>query len=228
MNPLLQEIWQPVLLTVELACVSTLVLLLLGTPIAWWLARSQVWWKEIPATLVALPLVLPPTVIGFYLLIALGPEGPGGTLAGLWGGRTLAFSFAGLVIGSVVYSMPFVVQPIRNAFEAMGDGPLEVAATLRASPFKTFWTVAVPLARPGFLAAAVLGFAHCVGEFGIVLMIGGNIPGRTRVMSVAIYDYVEQAQWGLAHLLAAGMLVFAFVVILAMRVVEAKAARAAA
>jgi molybdate transport system permease protein len=224
-NPLLQEIWQPVLLTVELAFVSTLLLLLVGTPIAWWLARSPVWWKEIPATLVALPLVLPPTVIGFYLLIALGPDGPGGALAGLWGGRTLAFSFTGLVIGSVIYSMPFVVQPIRNAFEAVGDRPLEAAATLRASPFKTFWTVAVPLARPGFLAAAVLGFAHCVGEFGIVLMIGGDIPGRTRVMSVAIYDYVETAQWGRAHMLAAGMLVFAFGVILAMRLVEARVTR---
>jgi molybdate transport system permease protein len=227
-NPLLQDIWQPVLLTIELAFVSTLLLLLLGTPIAWWLARSPSWWKEIPATIVALPLVLPPTVIGFYLLIALGPNGPGGALAGLWGGRTLAFSFAGLVIGSVVYSMPFVVQPIRNAFEAMGDRPLEVAATLRASPLRTFWTVAVPLARPGFLTAAVLGFAHCVGEFGIVLMIGGNIPGRTRVMSVAIYDDVETAQWGRAHTLAAGMLVFAFVVILAIRLVETKAARPAA
>ncbi len=225
MSTLLGEIWQPVLLTVELAGVSTFVLLLLGTPVAWWLARSASWWKEIPATIVALPLVLPPTVIGFYLLIALGPDGPGGAVAGLWGERTLAFSFWGLVIGSVVYSMPFVVQPIRIAFEAMGDRPMEVAATLRASPARAFWTVAVPLARPGFLTAAVLGFAHCVGEFGIVLMIGGNIPGRTRVMSVAIYDYVDTAQWGRAHLLAAGMLAFAFVVILAMRLVETKAAR---
>src|SRR5690606_33269237 len=143
-----------------------------GTPLAWWLARSHAWWKEVIGTLVALPLVLPPTVLGFYLLVALGPSGPGGAIAGLWGARTLAFTFAGLVIGSVVYSLPFVVQPIRNAFEAMGERPLEAAATLRASPMRAFWTVAVPLARPGFVTGAVLGFAHTVGEFGVVLMIG--------------------------------------------------------
>lgn len=228
MERLPQDIWQPIVLTVELASVATLVLLLLGTPLAWWLARSRAWWKEIPATVVALPLVLPPTVIGFYLLIALGPDGPGGVVAGLFGGRTLAFTFEGLVIGSVLYSMPFVVQPIRNAFEAMGERPMEVAATLRASPFKAFWTVAVPLARPGFLTAAVLGFAHCVGEFGIVLMIGGNIPGKTKLMSVAIYDYVETAQWHQAHVLAAGMVVFAFVVILAMRLIETRVSRVGA
>ena len=228
MDRLPTEIWQPIVLTIELATVATIVLLLLGTPVAWWLARSKVWWREIPATFVALPLVLPPTVIGFYLLIALGPDGPGGVVAGLWGGRTLAFTFEGLVIGSVLYSMPFVVQPIRNAFEAMGDRPMEVAATLRASPLRAFWTVAVPLARPGFLTAAVLGFAHSVGEFGIVLMIGGNIPGKTKVMSVAIYDYVETAQWRQAHMLAAGMLVFAFVVILAMRLIETRVSRVGA
>jgi molybdate transport system permease protein len=194
-------------------------------PIAWWLARSRAWWKEGVATVVALPLVLPPTVLGFYLLVALGPGGPGGLLAGLWGGRTLAFTFEGLVIGSVVYSMPFVVQPIRNAFEAVGDRPLEVAATLRASPARAFWTVAVPLARPGFLTGAVLGFAHTVGEFGIVLMIGGNIPGKTKVLSVAIYDYVETSQWREASILAGGMVVFAFVVILAMMVIEKRVAR---
>jgi molybdate transport system permease protein len=222
------DIAQPIVLTIELAGVTTLLLLLVGTPIAWWLARSQVWWKEVVATIVALPLVLPPTVIGFYLLVALGPDGPGGAIARLWGGRTLAFSFGGLVIGSVLYSMPFVVQPIRTAFEAMGARPMEVAATLRASKLRAFWTVAVPLARPGFLTGAVLGFAHTVGEFGIVLMIGGNIPGTTKVLSVAIFDYVETAQWWEAHILAAGMVVFAFVVILAMRMIDTHFAHRAA
>ena len=151
------------------------------------------------AAVVALPLVLPPTVLGFYLLVALGPHGPGGALASLWGGRTLAFSFGGLVIGSVLYSLPFVVQPIRNAFEAMGERPIEVAATLRASPWRAFWTVALPLARPGLLTAAVLGFAHTVGEFGVVLMIGGGIPGKTEVMSVRIYELVESLQFGQAR-----------------------------
>ncbi len=220
MNGISADIWQPISLTIELAAITTILLLLIGTPIAWWLARSNAWWKEVAATIVALPLVLPPTVIGFYLLVALGPNGPGGALARLWGGRTLAFSFTGLVIGSVLYSMPFVVQPIRNAFEAMGTRPLEVAATLRASPRRAFWTVAVPLARSGFLTGAVLGFAHTVGEFGIVLMIGGAIPGQTKVLSVAIYDYVETDQWAQANILAAGMVVFAFAVILAMRLIE--------
>jgi len=171
--------------------------------------------------------VLPPTVLGFYLLVALGPYGPGGALASLWGARTLAFSFPGLVIGSVLFSMPFVVQPIRNAFEAMGDRPLEVAATLRASPWRAFWTVAVPLARPGFLTGAILGFAHTVGEFGVVLMIGGNIPGETKVLSVAIFDYVETSQWRQAHVLAGGMVVFSFCVILAMMLVEKRIGRPA-
>ena len=179
MTVLPADIWQPVLLTLQLAVLTTLILLVIGTPIAWWLARSRWRWKDVVAAFVAIPLVLPPTVLGFYLLVALGPHGPGGALASLWGGRTLAFSFPGLVIGSVLFSMPFVVQPIRNAFEALGDRPLEVAATLRATPWRTFWTVAVPLARPGFLTGAVLGFAHTVGEFGVVLMIGGNIPGKT-------------------------------------------------
>jgi molybdate transport system permease protein len=212
-------------LTIALAVLTTIVLLVVGTPIAWWLARSRARWKEAVATIVALPLVLPPTVLGFYLLVALGPSGPGGLVAGLWGARTLAFTFGGLMIGSVIYSMPFVVQPIRNAFEALGDRPLEVAATLRASPRRAFWTVAVPLARPGFLTGAVLGFAHTVGEFGIVLMIGGNIPGRTKVLSVAIYDYVETMQWREANVLAGGMAVFAFAVILTMMLVEKHVAR---
>jgi len=214
------ELWSPIWLTLKLATVTTVLLLLVGTPIAWWVARSRAKWKEAVAAIVALPLVLPPTVLGFYLLIALGPNGPGGAIAGLFGGRSLAFSFEGLVIGSVIYSLPFVVQPIRNAFEAFGDRPLEVAATLRASPWDAFWSVAVPLARPGFMTGAVLGFAHTVGEFGVVLMIGGNIPGETKVLSVAIYDYVETLQWTQAHILAGGMLVFAFVVILATMVLE--------
>jgi molybdate transport system permease protein len=217
---LFQDVRQPVFLTFELATITTIVLLLIGTPIAWWLARSHAWWKEAVATIVAIPLVLPPTVLGFYLLVVLGPNGPGGAIAGIWGARTLAFTFTGLVIGSVLYSMPFVVQPIRNAFEAIGDRPMEVAATLRTSPTRAFWTVAIPLARAGFLTAAILGFAHTVGEFGVVLMIGGSIPGRTKVLSVAIYDYVETDQWAQAHVLAAGMVIFAFIVILAMRLIE--------
>jgi molybdate transport system permease protein len=223
--PELPEIWTAVRLTLALASITTLVLLVVGTPIAWWLARSRSAWKEVVATIVALPLVLPPTVLGFYLLIALGPGGPGGWIAGLFGAPSLAFSFEGLVIGSVIYSMPFVVQPIRNAFEALGDRPLEVAATLRASPWDAFWSVAMPLARRGFLTAAVLGFAHTVGEFGVVLMIGGNIPGETKVLSVAIYEYVETLQWAQAHLLAGGMLVFSFAVILAMYLLEKRVGR---
>ncbi len=220
-----QELWPPIRLTLELASISTILLLVLGTPIAWWLARSTARWKEAVAAVVALPLVLPPTVLGFYLLIALGPNGPGGWIAGLFGGRTLAFSFAGLVVGSVIYSLPFVVQPIRNAFQAIGERPLEVAATLRASPWDTFWSVAVPLARPGFLTGAILGFAHTVGEFGVVLMIGGNIPGETKVLSIAIYDYVETLRWDQAHVLAGGMLAFAFVVVLSMLLLEKRLAR---
>ncbi len=225
MGALAPEIWVSVRLTIELAALTTLLLLVLGTPLAWWLARSNAWWKELVAAVVALPLVLPPTVLGFYLLVALGPSGPGGLIAGFWGERTLAFTFEGLVIGSVLYSMPFVVQPIRNAFEAVGERPLEVAATLRASPARAFWTVAVPLARPGFLTAAVLGFAHTVGEFGVVLMIGGNIPGETKVLSVAIYDYVELMQWREANILAGGMVLFALTVILAMTMIERRMAR---
>jgi molybdate transport system permease protein len=220
-----EDLWSPVRLTLELASLTTILLLIVGTPVAWWLARSKARWKEAVAAIVALPLVLPPTVLGFYLLIALGPDGPGGWIGGFFGLRSLAFTFEALVIGSVLYSMPFVVQPIRIAFEAFGDRPLEVAATLRASPWNAFWTVAVPLARSGFLTGAVLGFAHTVGEFGVVLMIGGNIPGRTKVLSVAIYDYVESLQWAQAHILAAGMLVFSFVVILSMMVLEKRIAR---
>jgi molybdate transport system permease protein len=222
------HIWQPVLLTIELAAVTTLALLVIATPLAWWLARSRAWWKEGIAAVVSLPMVLPPTVLGFYLLIALGPDGPGGAIAGLWGARTLAFTFTGLVIGSIIASMPFVVQPIRNAFAAIGDRPLEVAATLRASPTRAFWTVALPLASPGLLTGAVLGFAHTVGEFGVILMIGGNIPGRTRVLSTAIFDFVETMQWREANMLSGGMVVFAFAVILSMILIEKRVSRARA
>ena len=208
-----ETIWPPIRLTLELAGVTTVFLLLLGTPIAWWLARTRFRFREAVAALVALPLVLPPTVLGFYLLIALGPDGPGGFVARLFGERSLAFSFPGLVIGSVLYSLPFTVQPIRSAFEAVGDRRLEAVATLRASPWDAFWTVAVPLARPGLIAGAVLGFAHTVGEFGVILMIGGNIPGATRVLSIAIYDHVELMEWGVAHALSGGLLAFSFVVV---------------
>ena len=221
----LVELWPPIRLTLELAAITTTLLLIVGTPIAWWLARSKAVWKEAVAAVVALPLVLPPTVLGFYLLIFLGPDGPGGALASLWGARTLAFTFEGLVIGSVIYSMPFVVQPIRNAFEAFGERPLEAAATLRASPWDAFFSVALPLALPGIMTGAVLGFAHTVGEFGVVLMIGGNIPGKTKVLSIAIFDYVETLQWTPAHILSAGMLIFSFCVILTMMLLEKRLRR---
>ncbi|WP_062228377.1 molybdate ABC transporter permease subunit [Aureimonas frigidaquae] len=218
------DLWPPIRLTLQLAALSTLLLLVLGTPVAWWLANTRSRLKEVVASLVALPLVLPPTVLGFYLLIALGPDGLGGWLGGPFGLSTFAFTFEGLVFGSVVYSMPFVVQPIRNAFEAIGRRPLDVAATLGAGPLDRFATVAVPLAMPGFLTAAVLGFAHTVGEFGVVLMIGGNIPGETKVLSVAIYDFVETLRWREAHILSAGMIVFAFLVILAVSLLARRAA----
>ncbi|MED5612122.1 MULTISPECIES: molybdate ABC transporter permease subunit [unclassified Pseudomonas] len=203
-------------LTLELATVSTLILLLLGTPIAWWLARTRSWLKGPLGALVALPLVLPPTVIGFYLLVTLGPHGPVGQLTDALGWQRLPFSFAGLVVGSVIYSLPFVVQPLQNAFEAIGTRPLEAAATLRAGPLDSFFSVVLPLARPGFVTAAILGFAHTVGEFGVVLMIGGNIPGQTRVVSVQIFDHVEAMEYAQAHWLAGGMVVFSFFVLLAL------------
>lgn len=206
----------PIWLTFKLATISTVLLLLIGTPIAWWLAHSRSWPRAVVGALVALPLVLPPTVLGFYLLVLMGPEGFIGRLTTHLGIGTLPFTFTGLVVGSILYSLPFVVQPIQNAFEAIGPRPLEVAATLRAGPWDRFFTVAVPMARSGFVTAAILGFAHTVGEFGVVLMIGGNIPGRTKVLSVAIYDHVEALEYTKAHGLAAGMLVFSFLVLIAM------------
>ncbi|HAJ89366.1 molybdate ABC transporter permease subunit [Stutzerimonas sp. Brlt_13] len=201
-------------LTVKLASVTTLLLLLLGTPLAWWLACTRSRLRGPIGAVVALPLVLPPTVLGFYLLVALGPNGPIGQLTQSLGLGLLPFTFAGLVVGSVLYSMPFVVQPLQNAFEAIGERPLEAAATLRAGPWDTFFSVVLPLARPGFVTASVLGFAHTVGEFGVVLMIGGNIPEKTRVVSVQIYDHVEAMEYAQAHWLAGGMLLFSFLVLL--------------
>lgn len=212
--------WSALWLTLRLASVSTLVLLLLGTPLAWWLARTRSWLKGPISALVALPLVLPPSVLGFYLLISLGPNGPIGQLTQTLGLGLLPFTFAGLVVGSVLYSLPFVVQPIQNAFQAIGDRPLEAAASLRAGPWDRFWSIAVPLARPGFISATVLGFAHTVGEFGVVLMIGGNIPDETRVASVQIYDHVEALAYDQAHALAAVLVIFAFVVLAALYSVQ--------
>ena len=217
--------WEAVFLTLKLAGVTTVFLMVLGVPLAWWLARSHTWWKEVIGAVVALPLVLPPTVLGFYLLIALGPQSPLGAAIGKTIGFTLPFTFAGLVVGSVIYSLPFAVQPVRNAFEAIGNDPLEAAATLRAGPVDRFFSIALPLARPGLITGAILGFAHTVGEFGVVLMIGGNIPGKTKVLSVAIYDYVETLQWGKAHILAAGMLAFSFIVILSTMLIERRMRR---
>ncbi|WP_043309233.1 molybdate ABC transporter permease subunit [Pseudomonas sp. ML96] len=201
-------------LTLQLASLTTVLLLALGTPIAWWLAHTRSWLKVPIGALVALPLVLPPTVIGFYLLVAMGPHGPVGQLTQSLGLGTLPFTFAGLVVGSLFYSLPFVVQPLQNAFEAIGSRPLEVAATLRASPWDCFVSVVLPLARPGFLTASVLGFAHTLGEFGVVLMIGGNIPDKTRVVSVQIFNHVEAMEYAQAHWLAGGMLLFSFLILL--------------
>ncbi|HJN94337.1 MAG: molybdate ABC transporter permease subunit [Gammaproteobacteria bacterium] len=203
-----------ILLTLRLATTVTVILLLIGTPIAWWLARTRSWFKGPVGALVALPLVLPPTVLGFYLLIALGPNGPIGQFTAALGLGTLPFTYWGLVVGSVFYSLPFVVQPLQNVFESIGERPLEVAATLRAGPWDRFFSVVLPMAKPGYLTATVLGFAHTVGEFGVVLMIGGNIPGQTRVVSVQIYDHVEALDYGQAHWLAAAMLLFSFLVLL--------------
>ena len=218
-DPTLGAIW----LTLKLAGLTTLILLLLVTPLAWWLARTRSRAKSIVNALVALPIVLPPTVIGFYLLVTLGPRGPVGQMMVSMGLDTLPFTFAGLVLGSVIYSLPFVVQPLQNAFEAIGKRPLEVAATLRATPWDTFVNVVLPLAKPGYLTATVMGFAHTVGEFGVVLMLGGNIPDKTRVVSVQIYDHVEALEYTQAHWLSAGMVAFSFGVLLLLYVVNSRA-----
>lgn len=206
--------WSAIRLTLKLAGLTTVLLLLIGTPIAWWLARTDSMLKRPISAIVALPMVLPPTVLGFYLLVAMGPQGPVGQLTQALGIGLLPFTFTGLVIASVLYSMPFAVQPIQQAFEAMGERPLEVAATLRASPLDAFFTVALPLARPGLITAAVMSFAHTVGEFGVVLMIGGNIPDKTRVVSVQIYDHVEALEFTQGHWLSGGLLIFSFCVLL--------------
>jgi molybdate transport system permease protein len=214
----LQAVW----LTLKLASVTTLILLLLGTPLAWWLASTRSWFKGPVSAVVALPLVLPPVVIGFYLLVLMGPKGPVGQLTQSLGLGLLPFSFAGLGVGSIFYSLPFVVQPLANAFEALGRAPLEAAATLRASPLDTFFSVVLPLCKPAYLTAAVMGFAHTVGEFGIVLMLGGNIPGQTRTLSVQIYDHVEALEYTQAHWLAGGLMVFAFVTLLCLHWLQPK------
>ena len=214
--PLTSADFSAIWLTFKLASLTTIILLLIGTPIALWLTHTRSRLRGPIGAIVALPLVLPPTVIGFYLLLAMGPHGYVGQATQALGLGTLTFSFAGLVIGSVVYSMPFVVQPLQNAFTAIGHRPLEVAATLRANPWDTFFTVILPLARPGFITASILGFAHTVGEFGVVLMIGGNIPEKTRVVSVQIYDHVEALEYAQAHWLSGAMVVFSFLVLLAL------------
>jgi molybdate transport system permease protein len=212
-SPIPPEAWQAIALTLKLATITSLVLLLIATPLAWWLSQSASRWRASIGALVMLPLVLPPTVLGFYILVLLGPQGWVGQITEALGLGVLSFSFTGLLIGSVVFSLPFAVLPIQHAFEAMGKRPMEVAATLRASPVDAFFSVALPLAKPGLLTATVLSFAHTVGEFGVVLMIGGNIAGQTRVVSTQIYGHVEAMEYAQAHWLAAGMVLFSFVVL---------------
>jgi len=202
------------LVTLKLASITTVILILVGTPIAWWLSQTRFKFKAVIEAIIALPLILPPTVLGFYLLMTLGTNGPIGNFLESLGGSSIAFTFTGLVVGSVIYSLPFVVQPLQNSFGSIGKQPMEVAATLGASKLDRFFTIAVPLARSGFITASVLGFAHTVGEFGVVLMIGGNIPGETGVLSIAIYDHVEAMEYGQAHVLAGGLLVLSFVMLL--------------
>jgi len=211
-----QEAWEAIGLTLEFAASTTGILLLLATPLAWWLSQTQSRWRAPIGALVTLPLILPPSVLGFYLLVAMGPHGPLGQLTQAFGWGVLSFTFTGLLIGSVIFSLPFAVQPIQNAFESLGVRPMEVAFTLRARPIDAFFSVALPLARPGLITAAILSFSHTVGEFGVVLMIGGNIPGKTRVVSTQIYGHVEAMEYAQAHWLAGGMLVFSFTVLLAL------------
>lgn len=216
---------QAISLTAELATLTTLVLLLIATPIAWWLSGTRSRWRAPISALVTLPLVLPPSVLGFYLLVAMGPDGPLGRLTMFLGWGTLSFTFAGLLVGSIIFSLPFAVQPIQHAFEAVGPRPMEVAATLRARPLDAFFSVALPLARPGLVTAAILSFAHTVGEFGVVLMIGGNIPGKTRVVSTQIYGHVEAMEYAQAHWLAGGMVLLSFVVLLALSLMKRRPGR---
>lgn len=219
--------WQAITLTLKVSALTTLILLLLGTPLAWWLARTRSWLKTPVATVVALPIVLPPSVLGFYLLVLMGPSGPVGQWTQALGLGTLPFTFSGLVVASVFYSLPFMVQPVHNAFEALGNRPLEVAASLRASPLDAFFHVVLPLCRPGLVTGCIMSFAHTVGEFGVVLMVGGNIPGVTRVVSVQIYDHVEALEYADAHRLAAVMLVFSFVCLLALHLYNQRSRRSA-
>ena len=214
------DAWAAIGLTLRLAAVSTALLLLLGVPLAWWLARSTSRWREAVSALVTLPLVLPPSVLGFYLLVAMGPHGPLGQLTQWLGWGILSFSFTGLVLGSIVYSLPFAVQPLKAAFADLGERPLEVAMALGARPLDAFFSVALPMARHGVLTAAILSFAHTLGEFGVVLMVGGNMPGQTQVLSTLIYGHVEAMEYAQAHLLAAGMVVFAFGVLLALMLLQ--------
>lgn len=223
--PLDQEALAAIRLTLELASLTTVLLLLIATPLAWWLSQTPSRWSAPVGALVSLPLVLPPSVLGFYLLVAMGPHGPLGQLTQALGWGLLSFTFSGLLIGSVIFSLPFAVQPIQHAFEAIGPRPLEVAATLRASPLDAFFSVALPLARPGIVTAAILSFSHTVGEFGVVLMIGGNIPGQTRVVSTQIYGHVEAMEYAQAHWLAGGMLVFSFLVLLGLSLLKRRAGR---
>lgn len=223
--PITPEAWQAIALTLELAALTTIILLIVATPLAWWLSQTRSRWRAPIGALVMLPLVLPPTVLGFYILVLLGPHGWIGQLTQALGLGVLSFSFTGLVFGSVIFSLPFAVQPIQYAFEAIGKRPLEVAVTLRARPLDAFFTVALPLARPGLITATVLSFAHTVGEFGVVLMIGGNIPGQTRVVSTQIFGHVEAMEYTQAHWLAAGMVVFSFVVLIALSLLKKRTDR---
>jgi molybdate transport system permease protein len=223
--PFTADTLQAITLTLKLASLTTLLLLLIATPLAWWLAFTPSRWRAVVSAVVTLPLVLPPTVLGFYLLVALGPQGVVGQLTQALGWGLLSFNFSGLLVGSIVFSLPFAVQPLQHAFEAIGPRPLEVAATLRASPLDAFFSVALPLARPGLVTAAILSFAHTVGEFGVVLMIGGNIPGRTQVVSTRIYGHVEAMEYTQAHGLAAAMVLFSFVVLLGLAALRRRQAR---
>ena len=223
--PLSHEAWDAIALTLELAALTTIVLLIVATPLAWWLSQTQSRWRAPISALATLPLVLPPSVLGFYLLVAMGPQGPLGQLTQALGWGVLSFTFIGLLIGSVIFSLPFAVQPVQHAFESMGRRPMEVAFTLGAGPWDAFFSVALPLARPGLITAAILSFSHTVGEFGVVLMIGGNIPGSTRVVSTQIYGHVEAMEYAQAHWLAGCMLVFSFAVLLALSMMRKRVGR---